>query len=127
MITIFIMIMIIIFIKGDWSCQWRPPASAPLAPIPPPRQAGHCYQVPQKTAILQIKKCAISLIFFSQFPEKMQHFRKAHSTRASNIIYPANILVQYYQNAKENNKPNTQCNTDFVKFSCFTKGVNGIL
>ena len=47
------------FYEGDRSGEWRPPASAPLAPIPPPRQAGHCYQVLQKTAILSQKKQTI--------------------------------------------------------------------
>ena len=78
------MITMIIFMKGDWSGERRPPASAPLAPIPPSRkarhcyqvklllllllllatispsrQARHCYQVAQKNAILQIKQCTI--------------------------------------------------------------------
>ena len=50
------MITMMIFMKGDWSGERRPPASAPLAPIPPSRKACHCYQVAKKCNFLKQKK-----------------------------------------------------------------------
>ena len=60
MIIIIKSMMMIIFIKGDWFGQWRPPAFASLASIPPPRQAGHCYQVAKRP--------------FSPSPQKRRNF-----------------------------------------------------